>query len=94
MFRARFGEIFGIFLGENLRVLARRGEFWLEDFHREDAKGAKVSYCVAGWFREPWYGRIARVFLALDLASRLRERPGAGADGGRGIHREDAKAAK
>jgi hypothetical protein len=24
-----------------LWVLVRRGEFWLEDFHREDAKGAK-----------------------------------------------------
>jgi hypothetical protein len=27
----------------------------------------------------------------LDLASRLRERPGAGADGGQVVHREDAK---
>ena len=35
-----------------------------------------------------------KVFLSFDLASRLRERPGAGEDGGRGIHREDAKAAK
>jgi hypothetical protein len=49
MFRDRFGKIFGIFLGENWWVLVRRGEFWLEDFHRKDAKGAKVRYWMAGW---------------------------------------------
>jgi hypothetical protein len=37
---------------------------------------------------------VSPVLLVFDLASRLRERPGAGADGGQGIHREDAKAAK
>jgi hypothetical protein len=50
------GKILEIFLGENLWVLARRGEFWLEDFHREDAQGAKVGSCVAWWFRDWWDG--------------------------------------
>ena len=36
------GKILEIFLGENWWVLVRRGEFWLEDFYREDAKAAKV----------------------------------------------------
>jgi hypothetical protein len=32
-----------------------------------------------------------KVFLSFDLASRLRERPGAGADGGQMVYREDMK---
>jgi hypothetical protein len=49
MFRDRFGEIFGILFGENWWVLVRRGGRWLEVFHRENAKGAKVGYWMAGW---------------------------------------------
>ena len=62
------------------RCEGRRGNI----FDREDGKGAKVGYCRAGWFSDPWHGRLAHGFLSLDLASRLRERPGTGADGGRG----------
>jgi hypothetical protein len=36
---------------------------------------------------------VSPVFLSLDLASRLRERPGAGADGGYLFYRKDAKLA-
>jgi hypothetical protein len=138
MFRDRFGKIFGIFLGENWWVLVRRGEFWLEDFHREDGKGAEGVFFTAKTRRAPSLG-IARlggsatrgtgvspvlffgfcfwragcgsglvladcygsfspqrregreVFLSFDLASRLRERPGAGADGGKKVYRKGAQ---
>ncbi len=53
------------------RLEGRRGDI----FHREDAKGAKVGYCQAGWFSDPWHGDLACVFV---FGS---GEPGAGADG-------------
>jgi hypothetical protein len=85
MFRARFWKNFGNFLGGNWWVLVQKGEFWLEDFHREDAKGAKVGYCQAGWFSDPWHGRLTRVFFVFGFGE-----PAAGAAGcwcGRGASR-------
>jgi hypothetical protein len=43
------------------RLEGRRGDI----FHREDAKGAKVGYCMAGWFSDPWHGDLACVFVTI-----------------------------